>query len=235
MTHCYCDEPSFFYLRSRKENEYIIQEKVNKCNRLQFTNESGKQKLSKKQPCDFLKIDFYKRLKITPEDEKPVYSCEKVQLNYRDEIDKLLFRYSVNEKNEYLANSCISNINYYLNILGYKPIRKETILKLKERLSKPPDKIIYKPKPFVSVTKITDPFIESLLTFKPPKVTKRKKCKPKKNTKFIFVDETEYNDYYENKDEENSDESEFELDVESEEDSEQEEDIYISDGGDFSD
>jgi hypothetical protein len=236
MEFCYCGEPSFFYLRSREENGKIIQEQVNKCARLKYTTEGNVRKLNKKQACDFIGVKFYEKKNFISLEKKQIFEGNKVIINYRKQIKECIcrFNHNIENNNECSANSCIGHLNYYIHMLGYKPfnIYKESIDQLIKRLSGPPDKK-YTYKAFVSDERITDPFIKQLLSFENNKANRI--AKPKKKKRVVNYEYDVPHDFNKSDDEE-SNESDFELDIENEEEEDDVQDEnYVSDGGDFSD
>lgn len=131
---CNCKETTMYFTKIElKENNIYEKKEIHTCKR--------NPEFIKKKKCDFKKeilIDTYNDTNNDTYNNKSQIKIKQPIIDYRE-----ILILNINNAKKYSINKYYGNINYYLNILGYLPIKKnETLDELLMRINNKQDKII---------------------------------------------------------------------------------------------
>ena len=130
---CNCKEATMYFTKIEFKEDNIYEKKeIHTCKR--------NPEFIKKKKCDFKKeilIDTFNDTCNTYNNKAQIKIKQPI-INYKE-----LLILNISNAKKYSINKYYGNINYYLNILGYLPIKKnETLDELLIRINNKPDKII---------------------------------------------------------------------------------------------
>lgn len=137
---CNCKEATmYFTIIEYKKNNIYEKKEIHTCKR--------NPEFIKKKKCDFKKEILIDTFNDTYNDTFNDTYNDKSQIKIKQPIVNINYKeiliLNINNAKKYSINKYSGNINYYLNILGYLPIKKnETLDELFIRVNNRPDKII---------------------------------------------------------------------------------------------